>query len=92
MISSYDIIKALLKTEKSTLSEPIGKYLFRVDKSANKIQIKKAVEDIFKVKVLNVNTQVMPGKLKKVRQQLGKTPEWKKAIVTLQEGHKIDLA
>jgi large subunit ribosomal protein L23 len=51
-----------------------------------------AVEDIYKVKVGNVNTQVVPGKLKKVRQQVGKTPEWKKAVVTLKDGQKIDLA
>jgi len=68
------------------------KYLFSVSKSANKIQIKKAVEDIYKVKVLNVNTQMVPGKLKRVRTQLGRTPDWKKAVVTLKEGQKIDLA
>ena len=67
------------------------KYFFSVAGVANKIQIKKAVEDIYKVKVADVNTQRVPGKLKRVRQQVGKTPEWKKAIVTLKDGHKIEL-
>ena len=67
-------------------------YLFHVKKDANKIQIKRAVEEIYKVKVDGVNTQVMRGKLKRVRQQLGQTPDWKKAVVTLKPGQKIDLA
>ena len=69
MISSYDIIKSLLRTEKSTMYEPQGKYLFLVDKSANKIQIKRAVEEIYKVKVKNVNTFISRGKMKRVRYQ-----------------------
>jgi len=89
---SYDIIKSLLRTEKSSAVEPIAKYLFLVDKAANKIQIKQAVEEIYKVKVKDVNTVVMPGKLKRVRHQLGKTPDFKKALVTLKEGQKIDIA
>lgn len=92
MKSSYDIIKALIRTEKSTLQEPKGKYLFLVDKSSNKIQIKHAVEEIYKVKVNNVNTFVSYGKLKKVRYQLGKTPDIKKALVTLKKGEKIETA
>ncbi|MCX5702539.1 MAG: 50S ribosomal protein L23 [Candidatus Omnitrophica bacterium] len=91
MISSYDIIKALLRTEKSTLNEPKGKYLFLVVKSANKIQIKHAVEEIYKVKVKDINTFISPGKLKKVRYQLGRTPDSKKAVVTLKEGQKIEV-
>ncbi len=92
MMSSHDIIKAILRTEKSTAFEPLNKYLFLVAKSANKIQIKRAVEDVYKVKVMDVNTIICPGKLKKVRYQLGKTPDFKKAIVTLKEGQKIDVA
>jgi len=88
----YDIIKALLRTEKSTAYEPLGKYLFLVDKSSNKIQIKQAVEQIYKVKVKDVNTFILRGKLKRVRYQVGKTPDFKKAIVTLKEGQKIDVA
>lgn len=90
MIDSSTIIKALIRTEKSTLSEPEGKYLFLVANSANKIQIKRAVEQAYKVKVKDVNTFISMGKLKKVRYQLGRTPDLKKAIVTLKEGQKID--
>lgn len=90
MSLSYDIIKTLLRTEKSTNQEPKGKYLFLVDKKANKIQIKKAVEEVYKVKVSQVNTFISTGKLKKVRYQLGRTPDLKKALVTLKEGQKIE--
>jgi large subunit ribosomal protein L23 len=93
MITNYDIIKSIIRTEKGTAYlEPQGKYLFWVAKNANKIQIKKAVEQIYKVKVSKVNTQVCTGKLKKVRYQYGKTPDWKKATVTLISGQKIELA
>ncbi len=91
MNTSFDIIRALLRTEKSTLQEPQGKYLFLVDKAANKIQIKQAVEEIYKVKVSTVNTLVAPGKLKMVRHQLGRTPDTKKAFVTLKAGQKIEV-
>ena len=90
MICAYDIIKALLRTEKATVYEPDGKYLFMVNKTANKIQIKKAVEELYKVKVKDVNTFISIGKMKKVRYQLGKTPDVKKAVVTLEEGQKIE--
>lgn len=87
----YDIIKSILRTEKSTAYEPLGKYLFLVAASANKIQIKRAVEEIYKVKVKEVNAFISPGKLKRVRYQLGRTPDFKKAIVTLKEGQKIEV-
>ena len=90
MSSSYGILNALLRTEKGSSQAPQNKVLFSVSKHANKIQIKKAVEDVYKVKVLNVNTVVMPGKLKRVRVKQGLTPDWKKAVVTLKEGQKID--
>jgi large subunit ribosomal protein L23 len=89
-MNSYDVIKAILRTEKSTLKEPEGKYLFMVNKASNKIQIKRAVEEIYKVKVKDVNTYISDGKLKKVRYQLGRTPDVKKAIVTLKAGQKIE--
>ena len=87
-----DIIKALIRTEKATLYEPQGKYLFLVNNSANKIQIRRAVEQLYKVKIKNVNTFISRGKLKKVRYQLGKTPDFKKAIVTLKAGQKLGEA
>lgn len=89
MTHAYAVIKALLRTEKSTVYEPQSKYLFLVEKAANKVQIKSAVEEIYKVKVQDVNTAVYPGKLKRVRHKLGKTPDFKRAIVTLKEGQKI---
>jgi len=92
MSEAYQVIRTLLRTEKGVDLSTNHKYLFTVRKDANKIQIKKAVEDVYKVKVQDVNTQVVPGKAKRVRHQLGKTPDWKKAIVTLKDGQKIDLA
>ena len=92
MLTSYDIIKARLRTEKSTLFERQGKYLFLVAKAANKIQVRRAVEEIYKVKVAAVNTIISNGKLKRVRHQAGKTPDVKKAIVTLKAGQKIEVA
>lgn len=92
MMESYQIIKTLLRTEKGTAQNADRKYFFYVSKDANKIRIRKAVEDIYKVKVSSVNTQIVPGKLKRVRAQQGMTSEWKKAVVTLREGQKIDLA
>lgn len=86
----YDIIKTLLRTEKATLAEGLRKYLFLVAYGANKIQIKKAVEEIYKVKVEAVNTRISAGKLRRVRHQPGYEPDQKKALVTLKEGNKIE--
>jgi len=69
----------------------LNKYLFWVDIAANKIEVKKAIEDMYKVKVDSVNTVMMRGKLKRVRYAVGKTSDWKKAIVTLEAGSKIDI-
>lgn len=92
MKTPYDVVKSLLRTEKSTLYQPNGKYLFLVDKTANKIEIAKAVEEIYKVKVKDINTFISRGKVKRVRYQYGKTPDLKKAVVTLKEGQKIEVA
>jgi large subunit ribosomal protein L23 len=92
MREAYAVLNTLLRTEKGVIQSNENKYFFKVKKDANKIQIKKAVEEIYKVKVLSVNTQVAPGKMKRVRHQIGKTPDWKKAVVTLKDGQKIDLA
>jgi large subunit ribosomal protein L23 len=89
MGKEHYIIKSLIHTEKGSLHEPLGKYVFWVDNDANKIQIAKAVEEIYKVTVDKVNTVKMRGKKKRVRFVEGKTPDWKKAIVTLKEGQKI---
>ncbi|MBN1793605.1 MAG: 50S ribosomal protein L23 [Candidatus Omnitrophica bacterium] len=92
MKTPEDIIKSILKTEKGSLQEQGGKYLFWVDKAANKIEIKKAVEAVYRVEVMKVNTVTMRGKMKRVRYQPGKTPDWKKAVVTLKKGQAIELA
>lgn len=91
MKDSYSIIQEPLITEKgSNLSVKENKYFFRVDPKANKIEIKDAVEKIFNVKVASVNTLNVLGKMKRVRYRQGRTSNWKKAIVTLAQGQKID--
>ena len=80
-----------MRTEKSTLQEPERKYLFLVDKQAGKMEIKEAVQEIYKVKVNKINTLILPGKLKRVRYQHGRTPDYKKAVVTVSEGQKIEV-
>ena len=91
MKDPHDIVKGLIRTEKGSGLLSLNKYLFWVDKGANKIEIKGAVQDMYKVKVDSVNTVMMRGKLKRVRYVIGKTADWKKAIVTLHEGSKIDI-
>jgi len=88
----YKIIRKPLLTEKgSTLRDEENVYLFEVAKDASKDQISKAVEAIFAVKVTDVNTLVARGKVKRVKNRLGKTRNFKKAYVRLAEGSKIDL-
>ena len=88
----YSVIKKPLVTEKSTISRDEGnKYIFEVDKRANKIEIAKAVEKIFKVKVMEVRTMNMIGKKKRMGRVLGQKNDWKKAIVTLAEGSTIEM-
>lgn len=92
MNEPYDIIHTASLTEKSTMmSEKQNKYVFRVSPRANKIQIKQAIERLFQKKVVDVNTCNYTGKEKRVRGPLGRRAHWKKAIVTLKEGEKIDL-
>lgn len=91
MKDPHDIVKGMIRTEKGAGMTALNKYLFWVDKHSNKIEIKGAVESIYKVSVDGVNTLMMRGKLKKVRYAVGKTPDWKKAIVTLKKGSKIDI-
>ncbi len=91
MTQKYKIIRSLLHSEKGSMLAPFNKYIFEVDKKANKPEIKKAIEEVYKVKVKDVNTMIMSGKWRKVRFKPGKTPDWKKAVVTLQAGNKIDI-
>jgi len=87
----HDVVKNILLTEKIKGQEARNKYLFAVDSRANKLEIKKAIENFYKVKVKNVNTAIMPGKLRRVRYVAGLTPQWKKAYVTLKTGEKIEV-
>jgi large subunit ribosomal protein L23 len=93
MLNHEDVIKRpLILTEKgSRLREDDNKYLFEVDRRANKIQIKQAVETLFKVSVLDVNTLVVRGKLRRMGRGHAKTSNWKKAIVTLKDGESIEF-
>lgn len=90
--SPHNIVRSLLRTEKGTVLLPQNKHLFWVSSSANKLQIKKAVEEIYKVRVIAVNTMNVKGKPKRVRYKLGYTAGWKKAVVTLRQGDTIDMA
>jgi len=91
MKTPYDTVISLMRTEKGTDLLPLNKYIFLVDMKANKFQIKEAVEQIYKVKVTKVNVSLVSGKAKRVRHQLGRTSDWKKAIVTLKEGNSIEV-
>lgn len=93
MNEAHDHIQTVLLTEKATLlSEKLNKYVFRVSPSANKLEIKSAIETIFKKKVVDVNTANFAGKKKRERRaDFGRRPHWKKAIVTLKAGEKLDL-
>lgn len=91
-MTPQDVIKTLLRTEKGTLQQPRRKYLFDVRPDANKIQIRQAVETLYSVKVEKVNTLRAHGKLRRLRTQLGRRPDWKKAVVTLRDGQTIEVA
>lgn len=92
MSEVYSVIKRPLLTEKGTdQKESMNKYLFEVDRGANKIQVKNAVEKIFSVKVDDVHTVNVKGKVKRVGRNIGKRSDWKKAIVTLKAGEKIEI-
>jgi len=91
MTKYYDIIKAPIITEQSTkLIESQNRYTFKVDKKSNKVEIKKAIEAIFNVKVLSVNTINVLPKFKRMGKYEGFKPAYKKAVVKLAEGQKID--
>jgi len=90
----YDVLRRPITTERALRLAEQGKYTFEVAPTANKIQIKQAVETIFKVNVVRVNTITVPGKKRRGwrRPVYGSTAKWKKAIVTLQEGQRIEFS
>ena len=87
----YAVLLRPLITEKGTLLAENCKYAFQVATQANKLQIKEAVERAFDVHVIKVNVMNMPGKMRRVGRSTGMTSEWKKAIVTLAEGERIEF-
>ncbi|MBJ7259621.1 MAG: 50S ribosomal protein L23 [Chthoniobacterales bacterium] len=93
MKEPFDIIRTVRLTEKSTsLTDKGNKYVFEVNPAANKLEIKAAIESLFQKKVVSVNTANYAGKKKRERRaDFGRRPHWKKAIVTLKEGEKLDL-
>lgn len=90
-VELYDIIRAPVITEKATMASEYNQVVFKVSKTATKPQIKEAVERLFNVKVKAVNTLNRAGKIKRFRGFLGKQNDIKKAIVTLEEGQRIDV-
>jgi large subunit ribosomal protein L23 len=92
MKEAQKIIRRPLITEKSTRQkEESRQYVFEVHRDANKIEIQSAVEHLFKVTVLQVRTSNVLGKVKRLGRRYGKRPDWKKAIITLKEGDRIDF-
>ena len=92
MKGPYEVVPRPLLTAKGTrLKEEANQYLFRVAPTATKIEIKQAIEQLFKVKVAEVRTLRMQGKVKRMGRFAGRRPDWKKAIVTLKAGQSIEL-
>jgi large subunit ribosomal protein L23 len=87
----FEVILFPVLTEKSTFATERGQYVFKVLRDANKFEISRAVEKLFKVEVSSVNTISVPGKVKRFRGRLGKRSASKKAVVTLREGFSIDM-
>lgn len=90
-MNSYEVLRRPVVTEKNTAAAGHNKYTFEVAVTANKPQIRSAVEKAFNVRVASVNIIVVPGKMRRAGRQRGMTPSWKKAVVTLEPGNKIEL-
>lgn len=90
-MNARDIIRRPLVTEKSMAGLRDGRYTFEVDPRANKIEIRNAVEEIWSVTVTRVNTMLCHGKTRRVGRSTGRRPDWKKAIVMLREGERIEF-
>lgn len=91
-MNATDVVKGPVITEKGTLVNELGnQVVFRVHRSANKVEIRQAIETLFKVKVEKVRTSRQMGKIRRVGKHAGRRPDWKKAYVTLAEGNRIDF-
>lgn len=92
MKDEFAIINYPILSEKGTrLSQTENKYIFRVSRAANKVEIKRAIEKMYKVRVSDVNTMNVRGKKKRMGLVTGKRPDWKKAVVTLEEGESLSF-
>ncbi|MBI4679037.1 MAG: 50S ribosomal protein L23 [Elusimicrobia bacterium] len=92
-VRSYNVIVRPLLTERSTImKEKYNQYVFETGLAASKTDVRRAVEDLFKVRVERVRTMTVRGKSRRYGRNTGLRPDWKKAIVTLEKGQKIDLA
>jgi len=87
----YDVLRSPVITEKATMASEYNQVMFNVARTATKLQIKEAVERLFTVKVKAVNTLNRKGKVKRFKGRVGKQSDFKRAIVTLEEGHAIDI-
>lgn len=89
--SSYRTVIGPHVTEKASMDAAMGKYVFRVHRDSNKVQIRASIEKLYKVTVKSVHVAVMPTKQRQVGRHMGTRSEYKKAIVTLKKGDKIDI-
>ncbi|MBG7616929.1 MAG: 50S ribosomal protein L23 [Chloroflexi bacterium] len=87
----YEVLRRPLITEKNTSMQVNSKFVFEVDRNANKVQVKEAVEKAYEVKVISVNVINVEGKMRRMGRNQVKGPSWKKAIVTLEQGQTIEL-
>jgi large subunit ribosomal protein L23 len=91
-VNRFEIIKRPLDTEKlDRMRDRENKFAFEIDMKANKTEVKQAIEQLFKVKVLDVKTAIVRGKFRRLGRTQGQRPNWKKAVVTLKEGDAIQL-
>lgn len=90
-METYEVLRRPIVTEKTTMQSEQGIYTFEVDRRANKLQVKEAVEKVFGVDVVSVNIINVPGKPRRWGRRVSRTPSWKKAIVKLAEGQRIEL-
>lgn len=91
MRPATEIVKGIRQTEKGTRLAKHDQYLVSVALNANKVEIREAVEQLFSVKVVQVNTQTCHGKWRRLGARVGRRPDWKKAVVTLAKGQKIEV-
>ncbi|MEK7616253.1 MAG: 50S ribosomal protein L23 [Patescibacteria group bacterium] len=88
---SYTVIRGPHVTEKASNSASLGKYVFRVGPDANKLEVRRSIEKLYKVKVASVHMLIMPSKFRQVGRHHGERSGYKKAVVTLRPGEKIDI-